>query len=225
MKKLVFTSVMALAALTAIQPLSAEDTMPKEEKGILGSMADAVKTTAKDIKNATVGDTKTTPATGEADAENSNDDETSAVAQKPASAPAAKPEVNDAADAEANRKVSDTSVTILSQNDYIKAIMQKTTHIKVKRLKEIMAKGEKFTLLDIRPKSEFAKGNGVKGATLNIPRNFLEVEAYEKLKDKNARIIVISSKGIRGGLAAHTLQEMGYTQVRNLIGGVEAWNK
>ncbi|CAA6826515.1 MAG: Unknown protein [uncultured Thiotrichaceae bacterium] len=225
MKMSVFTSAMVLATLTATHSLQAEDTMPKEEKGVLGSMADAVKTTAKDIKNATVGDIKTTPATGEADDENTSDDEPSAFVQKPANAPVVASEVNDAADAEANRKVSDTSVTILSQNDYIKTIMQKTTHIKVKRLKEIMEKGEKFTLLDIRPKSEFAKGNGVKGAILNIPRNFLEVEAYEKLTDRNARIIVISSKGIRGGLAAHTLQEMGYTQVRNLIGGVEAWNK
>lgn len=208
MKIKLLTTALVLSAVTASYPLYAEDALPQEEKGILGSMADAVKTTAKDIKNATMGETKT-----------ASDTAAKAAPQ------AVTPEVNDAVDAEANRQVSDTSVTILSQNAYIKGIMEKTTHIKQARLKEIMASGEKFTLLDIRPKSEFAKGNGIKGTMLNIPRNFLEVEAYEKLPNKDARIIVISSKGIRGGLAAHTLQEMGYTQVRNLIGGLEAWNK
>jgi rhodanese-related sulfurtransferase len=60
---------------------------------------------------------------------------------------------------------------------------------------------------------------------MNIPRNFLEVEAYEKLADKDAAIIIVSSKGIRGGLAANTLTAMGYTNVRNLLGGVEGWTK
>ena len=32
-------------------------------------------------------------------------------------------------------------------------------------------------------------------------------------------------KGIRGGLAANTLQHMGYTNVRNLMDGLEGWNK
>lgn len=106
--------------------------------------------------------------------------------------------------------------------------MEKTTHIQAERLAEIMVeKGEAndIIFLDIRPRSEFAEKEGIPGVELNIPRNFLEVEAYEKLPDLDAPIIIISSKGIRGGLAAHTLTDMGYTDVRNLLGGLEAWNK
>lgn len=128
-------------------------------------------------------------------------------------------------DAEAARVVSETSIAIYSQNPYIQAIMQKTTHIQVKRLKELLSRGDDVIGLDVRPRSEFAATPGIEGVELNIPRNFLEVEAYEKLPEKDASIIIISSKGIRGGLAAHTLQEMGYTNVRNLLGGLEAWNK
>ncbi|PIE00250.1 MAG: hypothetical protein CSA79_04650 [Thiothrix nivea] len=133
----------------------------------------------------------------------------------------------DAKDAEANRTVSETSMAITSQNPYIKSIMAKTTHIQADRLKKILDSDEKddIVFLDIRPRTEFAAKPGVEGVELNIPRNFLEVEAYEKLPDRDANIIIISSKGIRGGLAAHTLQEMGYTNVRNLLGGLEAWNK
>ena len=135
------------------------------------------------------------------------------------------PATGDAKDAEANRTVSDTSIAIYSQNPYIQSVMENTTHIKAARLKELLARGDEATMLDIRPRSEFAKTPGIKGVTLNIPRNFLEVEAYEKLPNKDASIIIISTKGIRGGLAANTLQQMGYTNVRNLMDGLEGWNK
>lgn len=131
----------------------------------------------------------------------------------------------DAKDSEANRTISETSMAITAQNDYIAEIMEDTTHIQAERLLEIIAEDGKdgLVFLDIRPRSEFAETEGVEGVELNIPRNFLEVEAYEALPDLDAPIIIISSKGIRGGLAAHTLQEMGYTNVRNLLGGLEAW--
>jgi len=131
----------------------------------------------------------------------------------------------DTKDAEATRVISDTSMAIYSQNPYIQSIMEKTTHIQATRLKELLVRGDETIGLDVRPRSEFAGTPGIDGVTLNIPRNFLEVEAYEKLPDLEATIIIISSKGIRGGLAAHTLQEMGYTNVRNLLGGLEGWNK
>ena len=131
----------------------------------------------------------------------------------------------DSGDAEKSRVISDTSIAIYSQNPYIQMVMEKTTHIKAARLKEILARGDEVTLLDVRPRSEFEATPGIEGTAMNIPRNFLEVEAYEQLPDSDAAIIIISSKGIRGGLAANTLQAMGYTNVRNLLGGVEGWTK
>jgi len=131
----------------------------------------------------------------------------------------------DGMDAEKSRVISDTSIAIYSQNPYIQSVMEKTTHIQAKRLKEIMARGDEIILLDVRPRTEFETTDGIEGTAMNIPRNFLEVEAYEQLEDKNAAIIIVSSKGIRGGLAANTLQAMGYTNVRNLLGGVEGWTK
>lgn len=132
---------------------------------------------------------------------------------------------SDSGDAEKNREISDTSIAIYSQNPYIQSVMEKTTHIQAKRLKEIIARGDKIVLLDVRPRSEYEAKAGIEGTAMNIPRNFLEVEAYEQLQDKDASIIIVSSKGIRGGLAANTLQAMGYTNVRNLLGGLEGWTK
>ena len=131
----------------------------------------------------------------------------------------------DSGDAEKTAVISDTSIAIYSQNPYIQSIMEKTTHIQAKRLKEILARGDKIVMLDVRPRSEFESKPPIKGTAMNIPRNFLEVEAYEQLEDKDASIIIVSSKGIRGGLAASTLTAMGYTNVRNLLGGIEGWTK
>ena len=132
---------------------------------------------------------------------------------------------SDSGDAEKTAVISETSIAIYSQNPYIQSIMVKTTHIQAKRLKEILTRGDKIVMLDVRPRSEFESKPGIKGTAMNIPRNFLEVEAYEKLEDKDASIIIVSSKGIRGGLAANTLTAMGYTNVRNLLGGIEGWTK
>lgn len=243
MKTPLILSSIVLYAVLGTTVVYAEEPVKAEEKGLAGSMIDAVKNTAGDVKRAVVGDKKATPASPVAEDEKTelaNDSEEADAEPAAPVAPTAPPApastesttkvpvetlIDDAKDAEAERKVSATSLAIYSQNPYIQSIMTKTKHIKAARLKEIIANGDAVTMLDVRPRSEFAKTKGIAGVELNIPRNFLEVEAYEKLPAKDASIIVISSKGIRGGLAAHTLQEMGYSNVRNLMDGLEGWYK
>jgi len=196
----------------------AQDVAKLESIELVGSVKGAVKKAADVVmKTAAVAKKKTKIGEATLSKDGDADGDESASTEKQAE--------DDSKDAEGNRKVSNTSITIFSQNDYIQSIMEDTTHIKSARLKELLARGDKATMLDIRPRSEFANSPGIKGVTLNIPRNFLEVEAYEKLPNKDASIIVISTKGIRGGLAASTLQDMGYTNVRNLMDGLQGWNK
>ncbi len=230
MKKNIALSVLALAATLYTATVFADETAATGETtlaqdvekmesiDIVGGLKGAVKKTADVVKN-TAGTVKKKLKIGEATMSKDGDAEGD---ESPSSEKKAE---DDSADAEGNRKVSNTSITIFSQNDYIQSVMEDTTHIKSARLKELLARGDKATMLDVRPRSEFAKSPGIKGVTLNIPRNFLEVEAYEKLPNKDASIIIISTKGIRGGLPANTLQYMGYTNVRNLMDGLEGWNK
>lgn len=230
MKTKMIISVLALSAvlgsavtyadetLATGETTLAQDVEKMESIDIVGGLKGAVKKTAGAVKN-TAGTVKKKLKIGEATMSTEGDAE-----GDESSTPVKKSE-DDSKDAEANRKVSDTSITIFSQNDYIQSVMEDTTHIKSARLKELLARGDKVTMLDIRPRSEFANSPGIKGVTLNIPRNFLEVEAYEKLPNRDASIIIISTKGIRGGLAANTLQYMGYTNVRNLMDGLQGWNK
>jgi rhodanese-related sulfurtransferase len=231
MKTHVLISTLVLSAFLGTAIVNADDSVLSEGdavetgamaatngKGLVEGVKNVVKKTVGGIKKAIPISASTAPKVGDAEGDGVTNEPEKAVVEKAITE-------DDTKDAEANRKVSETSIAIYSQNPYIQSVMQDTTHIKSARLKELMARGDKVTMLDIRPRSEFAKTAGIKGVTLNIPRNFLEVEAYEKLSNKDASIIIISSKGIRGGLAANTLQQMGYTNVRNLMDGLEGWNK
>ncbi len=235
MKTSLLILTLALSALLGTAIVNADDSVVKEgdavetgamaatnSKGLVEGVKNVVKKTVGGVEKVVGGVVKTLAisesTSGNNDGDGVNNEPEKAVVKIAMTE-------DDAKDAEANRKVSETSIAIYSQNPYIQSVMQNTTHIKSARLKELMARGDKVTMLDIRPRSEFAKTPGIKGVTLNVPRNFIEVEAYEKLPNKDASIIIISSKGIRGGLAANTLQQMGYTNVRNLMDGLEGWNK
>lgn len=242
MKKNIALSVLALSAVLHTATVFADETVATgettlaqdvekmESVDVVGGIKNVVKKTTGAVKK-TVGTVNKKLKIGEAapSTDGDSDGDVSPVPAKKAEgsmkAEGSSKAEDDSKDAEGSRKVSDTSITIFSQNAYIQSIMENTTHIKSARLKELLARGDKATMLDIRPRAEFAKSPGIKGVTLNIPRNFLEVEAYEKLPNKDASIIIISTKGIRGGLAANTLQNMGYTNVRNLMDGLEGWNK
>ena len=244
MKTKLFLSVMTLATVlnsgvtyadetTATGEVTVTDEIKAGESiDLKGAVKGAVKKTVGGVKKVVGGVKKavpigesTAPTDGDGEGNDAVKAEQKAVPKTEKKAMEMKSSEDDSKDAELNRTVSDTSITIFSQNAYIQSIMESTTHIKSTRLKELLERGDKVTMLDIRPRSEFAKVPGIKGVTLNIPRNFLEVEAYEKLPNKDASIIIVSTKGIRGGLAANTLQNMGYTNVRNLMDGLQGWNK
>lgn len=81
-------------------------------------------------------------------------------------------------------------------------------------------------LLDVREPEEFASGFIPGKNTLTIPRGKLEFMAIEKIAKphgQNAPIITYCLKGPRGALAAVQLKKLGFTNVRNLEGGMLGW--
>lgn len=77
------------------------------------------------------------------------------------------------------------------------------------------------TIIDVREPDELA-GGMIEGA-LAIPRGQLEASAATRLPDKTAPILVYCEVGERSALAADSLQNMGYSQVTNLGGGLVRW--
>ncbi|MEO8798617.1 MAG: molybdopterin-synthase adenylyltransferase MoeB [Polyangiaceae bacterium] len=102
------------------------------------------------------------------------------------------------------------------------ATTRKTTHeLSLAELKKRIDAGEKLTLVDVREKEEFRAGY-IPGA-LSLPRGFLEMQAEQKLPDKNAKIVVYCAGGTRSAFAAKALTELGYSNVETANPGFTRW--
>lgn len=92
----------------------------------------------------------------------------------------------------------------------------------------LAAPGNGHVLIDVREPAEFATGH-LAGA-VNIPRGVLEfeIEAHPAvgcatdpaLADRQRPIIVYCRTGGRSALAALSLQQLGFTDVRSVAGGI-----
>jgi molybdopterin/thiamine biosynthesis adenylyltransferase/rhodanese-related sulfurtransferase len=108
-------------------------------------------------------------------------------------------------------------------SDLFAEIRQSVKILSLDELKARLAsrKEKPFTLVDVREKDEFRAGF-IPGA-LHIPRAHLEMQAEQKLPDKNAEIIVYCAGGTRSAFAAKTLGEFGYTNVLSANPGFVRW--
>jgi rhodanese-related sulfurtransferase len=81
--------------------------------------------------------------------------------------------------------------------------------------------GKKPFLVDVREAKEVTDNGYLEGA-VNIPIRTL-TQNLSKLPAKDQPIVVYCAIGHRGGLAMMTLQLLGYTNVRSISGGFNAW--
>jgi len=105
--------------------------------------------------------------------------------------------------------------------DLMADVRKRTRQVSLEELKRRLDAGEKITLLDVREKEEWRAGF-IPGA-ISIPRGFLEIQAEQKLPDKNATIVAYCAGGTRSALAAATLQELGYSRVETANPGFVRW--
>lgn len=92
--------------------------------------------------------------------------------------------------------------------------------IDVKELKAKMDRGDSFVLLDVREPYENAEFN-VGG--LLIPMGEFPAAA-EQLEDRKAEeVVVYCRSGKRSATVQYMLQQAGFSNVRNLEGGMLAW--
>lgn len=94
--------------------------------------------------------------------------------------------------------------------------------ITVQELKERLQSGEKFNFIDVREEYEFEADNlGAKLIPLgDFPDHLEELEA---LKDEE--IVIHCRSGARSGNAQKFLQANGFSNVRNVLGGILAYRE
>jgi sulfur-carrier protein adenylyltransferase/sulfurtransferase len=82
-------------------------------------------------------------------------------------------------------------------------------------------RGTPLALIDVRETDEHAQGT-IPGA-VHIPRGFLEIRVEAAVPDRATPVVLYCAGGTRSLLAARSLAELGYTNVRSLAGGFTGW--
>lgn len=95
------------------------------------------------------------------------------------------------------------------------------TTITPEEVKQRLEKGEKLNLVDVREPHENAEFN-IGGKLLPLGKiRFMEIDDIQNLKDEE--IILYCRSGNRSGIAAQILDQAGFANTKNLVGGMLAW--
>jgi rhodanese-related sulfurtransferase len=96
-------------------------------------------------------------------------------------------------------------------------------NITVEEVKRRMDAGEDLHLVDVREPHENADFN-IGGVLLPLGMiQSMQIDEIEELKDEE--VILYCRSGNRSGQAAMFLEMMGFTNTKNLVGGILAWQE
>ncbi|RPJ51746.1 MAG: hypothetical protein EHM21_01970 [Chloroflexi bacterium] len=113
--------------------------------------------------------------------------------------------------------------TMLLQLDkFLSELPEGFSAIKPADLNIALGDANKPFVLDVRKPDELTTDGAIEGA-VNVPVNELFSRLAELPKDKATPIVVYCKSGHRAALAMMALQMNGYTDVRNMGGGFNAW--
>ena len=78
-----------------------------------------------------------------------------------------------------------------------------------------------FVILDVRTPKEFSKGH-IEGA---VNLDFYSEDFWEQLekKDKKNKYLVCCGSGVRGVKTLAIMQDLGFTNIYNILGGITMW--
>ena len=95
------------------------------------------------------------------------------------------------------------------------------TDLSVDQVKAKIDAKEEIFLLDVREPSEF-EGGHIRGA-VNLPWNSGVLQEKYATLPKDKPLIVICQSGGRSAAASAFLEEKGFDQILNMVGGMNAW--
>lgn len=80
---------------------------------------------------------------------------------------------------------------------------------------------ESFTLIDVREEHEWNQGH-IPNA-MHMVRSTIERDIEKTIPDKDTCIVLYCGGGFRSVLSAYSMQNMGYTNVISMDGGIKDW--
>jgi rhodanese-related sulfurtransferase len=100
---------------------------------------------------------------------------------------------------------------------------QRVQELDIDTLLRRQAAGEPLVLVDVREESEWSKGH-LPGA-IHLGKGVIERDIVGRCPDKGAELVLYCGGGYRSLLAGDSVQRMGYTRIRSLIGGWRLWKE
>jgi rhodanese-related sulfurtransferase len=101
-----------------------------------------------------------------------------------------------------------------------KSVVTETTPAELDRM---ITADEGIYIIDIREKEQKLHGEIFHLNLIPITRGYLEFKVEREIPNKKAKIIVYCCTGKRSILTVKTMQDMGYTNVTSLKGGIRGW--
>jgi rhodanese-related sulfurtransferase len=105
----------------------------------------------------------------------------------------------------------------------VEDVRKRVRELTVDQVKAKLDRGEKFQVVDVREESEWAKDH-LPGAK-HLSKGIIERDAEKQLPDTGSEIVLYCGGGFRSALAADNLQQMGYTNVWSMDGGIRGWRE
>lgn len=102
--------------------------------------------------------------------------------------------------------------------DSARARIRETT---VAEVAQRLERGDQFHFVDVREDGEWQAGRA-RGA-IHLGKGIIERDIEARIPDKGAEIILYCGGGFRSALVADVLQQMGYTNVCSMDGGIREW--
>ncbi len=94
--------------------------------------------------------------------------------------------------------------------------------ISAQETRALLDAGVPLRLIDCREADEYAFCR-IEGAEL-VPLSTFAGEITARVPDRDALVILYCHAGVRSARAADYMTAMGYTNVRSMRGGIEAWS-
>ncbi len=113
---------------------------------------------------------------------------------------------------------------IIDGDKMLESVNGQIVNIDTDELVDILDNDPSAVLVDVRTPSELVKlGTINRGQNVNIPRGWIEFRIADYVDNKDTPIIVYCGRNLRSPLAAKTLENMGYTNVKNYADGYFLW--
>ena len=103
---------------------------------------------------------------------------------------------------------------------HVEAIRGQVREVSPADVQQILADGS-AQVFDVREDTEWIAGH-VAGAH-HLGKGVIERDIERTVPDPDAPIVLYCGGGFRSALAAHAIQQMGYTNVRSMAGGWRGW--